>query len=213
MLSLSGHKSLSRIDMSYILGASNNLLICCCLFCVHRWLRRENGWNRLVLAILWNRPHTVQWQSPCFRLQWRAGFSYFPLHELKMSAREHLGQDRMDMKLQTTATMNVVKIKWSPRKSFVSEMWGKSWQFSPHSLWQHSKWRILYLFFYSWYEFFSPSLMKVIYFLRISSECLIGRESAHIDCCKYLSISWIKKVKAYLKIVWVFIRMFSKVIV
>lgn len=38
-------------------------------------------------------------------------------------------------------------------------------------------------------EFLSPSLMKVIYFLGISSESLIGRESAHIDCCKYLAIS------------------------
>lgn len=47
----------------------------------------------------------------CVRLQWRAGFSYFPLHELEMSAKEHLGQDGTDMKLQTTATMNVVKIK------------------------------------------------------------------------------------------------------
>lgn len=55
--------------------------------------------------------HGAAAESLCFRLQWRAGFSYFPLHELKMSAREHLGQDGTDMKLQTTVTMNVVKIK------------------------------------------------------------------------------------------------------
>lgn len=88
----------------------------------------------------------------------------------------------------------------------------KSWQFIPHSLWQHSKWSIPYLFFYSWYEFLSPSLMKVIYFLGISSECLIGWESAHIDRCKYLAISWIKKMESHLKIVWVFMRMFARVV-
>lgn len=49
---------------------------------------------------------------PAPGFHWRAGCSYFPLHELKKVCEGALiGQDRTDMKLQTTATMNVVKIK------------------------------------------------------------------------------------------------------
>lgn len=64
--------------------------------------------------------HGAVAESLCFRLHRRAAFSSFPLHELKMSAREHLGQDGMGTTLRTTATMNVVKKKGDRRGNALS---------------------------------------------------------------------------------------------
>lgn len=108
--------------------------------------------------------HTAEAESPCFRLHWRAGFSYFPLHELCLQGSTYR-TDRADMK-KDHCDNECCKNKMSPEELLCFETREKKMTIPStfHVTVFHSKWSILYLFFYTCSEFLSPVLIKVIYF-------------------------------------------------
>lgn len=108
-----------------------------------------------------------------------------------------LRTDRTDMKKERPLRLWMfVKTIWALRSRSVLKQERKM---TIHSTFPvtvfHSKWSILYLFFYTCLKFLLPhTQIKVIYFWDIS-ECWMDLESAHFEFCKYLATSSIKKKK------------------
>lgn len=127
-----------------------------------------------------------------------SGLFIFPIARTVMFAWGALRTDRTEMKKQRPLRLRML---WRP-----DELWGtaqfwnrrEKWHFIPHSLWQRFTANEVSCIYFSIHVRNSFSLLaqiKVIYFWNIS-ECWMGLVSAHCEFCKYLAISWIKKMES-----------------
>lgn len=142
-----------------------NCIFFLCLKCsfIHRLSRPEDGSGPSERL----RQAAAQAESLCARLHLRAGFSYFPLHELYRLWGEHLGQtgriwrrkDHCDweccqnkVELRGTALFLKPHTKKKGKERTVHSTF-------PVTM-SHRKWSILYLFFYTCSKFLSPRSNK-----------------------------------------------------